>query len=41
MKKLLHSYFRANALKFPIFGFALLLEFLIEMGARGTPINRA
>ena len=32
---------RANALKFPIFGLALLLEFLKEMGVRGTPINRA
>ena len=32
---------RANALKFPIFGLALLLEFLIEMGASGTHINQA
>jgi len=35
------SAFRANALKFPLFVLALLLELYIEMGVRETPINRA
>ena len=32
---------RANPLKFLIFGHALLLEFLKEMGVRGSRLNRA